>query len=112
MPFKKSIFFVYDPLYPDIVYLKLNFITLSFTHFVLQMNQFSTEHVKYYCISVVELSMNRLKKKKLVKLKFVLELINYNMAFWYLFILVHNVYILPTLNYREVQNVAFFYFFN
>lgn len=42
------------------------------------MNQLSTEHVKYFCINVVALSMNRLKEKKLVFIKkMFLELIKW-----------------------------------
>lgn len=92
MSFKRCIFLVYDPLYPDSVCLKLNVITLSFKHFVLQMNQLSTEHVKYFCIYVVALSMNRLKEKKLVFIKKNVFRVN-KMVFWYSFTLDHNVYI-------------------
>lgn len=56
------------------------------------MNQLSTEHVKYFCIYVVALSMNRLKEKKLVFIKKNVFRVN-KMVFWYSFTLDHNVYI-------------------
>lgn len=56
------------------------------------MNQLSTEHVKYFCIYVVALSMNRLKEKKLVFINKNVFRVN-KMVFWYSFTLDHNVYI-------------------